>query len=158
MLTHGDTGLPTSQWLMLTLEQAQLEVGIGGPLLEAPYEQYEFLCTDSWIKALWRFVSTYNITLEDRTLKLPPLQWEGNEFLMECLVLSNRFNEAALIRINWCQIKKQVLTMADVISGDGVHLQRDAHAYIPRVGLEPSKYVGQGRNWHPWIGTSGDMH
>jgi len=39
MLTHGDTGSPTSEWLMLTLEQAQLEVGIGVPLLEASFEQ-----------------------------------------------------------------------------------------------------------------------
>jgi len=30
--------------------------------------------------------------------------------------------------------------MADVIAGNGVHLQRDAHAYIPRVGLESSRY------------------
>jgi len=85
------------------------------------------LCTDSWIKILWQFISTYDITLGDRTFKLPPLQWEGGEFLMEQLVLSNRFDEAALIRINWYQIKKQILTMADVIAGDGVHLQRDVH-------------------------------
>jgi len=30
--------------------------------------------------------------------------------------------------------------MVDVIVGDGVHLQRDVHAYIPRVGLELSRY------------------
>jgi len=47
MLTYGDTGLPTLQWLMLNLEQAQLEVGIGIPLLEFPYKQYGFLCMDS---------------------------------------------------------------------------------------------------------------
>jgi len=102
MLTHGDTGSPTSQWLMLNLEQVQLEVGIGMPLLESPYEQYRYLCTDSWIKVLWCFISEYDITLEDRTFKLPLLQWEGDEFFMEHLVLSDRFNEAALIQINQC--------------------------------------------------------
>jgi len=35
MLTHGDTGSPTLHWLMLTLGQAKLEVGIGIPLLES---------------------------------------------------------------------------------------------------------------------------
>jgi len=83
MLTHGDTGSPTSQWLMLTLEQAQLEVGIRVPLLEASFEQYGFLCTDCWIKVLWQFVSTYDISLTDRNYKTPPLQRVGDEFIME---------------------------------------------------------------------------
>jgi len=91
MLTHNDMGLPTLQWLMLNLEQAQLEVGIGIPLLESLYEQYGFLCTDSWIKVLWCFVLTYNILLMDRNF----FQWEGDEFIMKCLVMSDRFDEAA---------------------------------------------------------------
>jgi len=64
-----------------------------------------------------------------RNFELPLLRWEGDGFFMEHLVLSDRFNKAALIWISWCRIKKQVLTMADVIVGDGVNLQRDAHAY-----------------------------
>jgi len=39
---------------------------------------------------------------------------------MEHLVLSDRFNETALIRINRCQIKKQVLTMAEIIADDAM--------------------------------------
>jgi len=140
MLTHGDTSSPTSQWLMLDLEQAQLEVGVGVPLLESSYEQHGFLCTDCWIKVLWWFVSTYNIWLMDRNSHPPPLQCEGDEFFMERLVMSKRFNEAALLCINWCHIKLQVLTMADIIAGDGVHLQRDVHAYTCPVGLPRSRY------------------
>jgi len=51
------------------------------------------------MSVLWCFISKYDITLEDRNFKLPLLQWE---FFMECLVLSNRFDKAALIQINWC--------------------------------------------------------
>jgi len=134
MLPHGDTGSSTSQWLMLNLEQAQLEVGIGVPLLEASFKQYGFLCTDCWIKALWWFVSTYDILLTDRNYKMPPLKWVGDKFIMEKLVTSERFDEAALVRINWCRIKRQVLTMADIIAGDGVHLQMDTHVYTHPLG------------------------
>jgi len=102
MLTHGDTGSLTSQWLMLVLEQAQLEVGIRVPLLESSYEQYGFLCTDCWIKVLWWFVSTYDIWLMDRNFHHPPLQCEGVEFFMERLVMFKRFNKAALLCINQC--------------------------------------------------------
>jgi len=155
MLTHGDTGSPTSKWLMLTLEQAQLEVGIGVPLMEAPFEQYGFLCTDCWIKSLWWFVSTYDILLTDRDYKVPPLQREGDEFIMERLVMSERFNEEVLIRINRCRIKKQVLTMADIMAGDGVHLQRDVHVYTHPFGVPTSKYdwakeEPASRDWTLW--------
>jgi len=54
--------------------------------------------------------------------------------------MMERFDEAALIRINRCQIRKEVLTMADIIAGNGVHLQRDAHVYIPPVGGTMSHY------------------
>jgi len=155
MLTHGDTSLLTSQWLMLNLEQAQLEVGIRVPLLEPSYEQYGFLCTNCWIKVLWWFISTYEIWLMDRKFQPPSLQCKGDEFIMERLVMLERFNEAALLCINWCRIKLQVLTMADIIAGNGIHLQRDAHVYTYLVGLPRSRYnwareeLGHG-NWILW--------
>jgi len=155
MLTQGDTGSLTSQWLMLNLEQAQLEVGIGVPLLEASFKQYGFLCTDCWIKVLWWFVSTYNILLTDRNYKMPPLQQVGDEFIMEKLVMSECFNEEALVQINQCRIKRQVLTMADIIAGDGVHLQRDTHVYMHPLGITMSQYDWQRRSQHLTTGPSG---
>jgi hypothetical protein len=52
MLTHGAIPTHTGRFLNISLEQAQLEVGIGMPILEADYEQYGFLLTFCCIKVL----------------------------------------------------------------------------------------------------------
>ena len=64
--------------LAAQLEQAQLEVGIGIPLLEAPFNQYGFLLMDCWIKGIWEFVSKYDIILtsEDYILPTTSASWQ----------------------------------------------------------------------------------
>ena len=52
---QGDNPSMIGKVLAAQLEQAQLEVGIGIPLLEAPFDQYGFLLMDCWIKGKWEF-------------------------------------------------------------------------------------------------------
>ena len=101
------------------MEQAQLEVSIGTPLLQVPFDQYGMLCTQCWVKGLWQFALEHCMLLENPTYCTPPLQCEGDEYIMECLVLMDYYGNADLIHINRCQIRKQVLTMSDIIYGDG---------------------------------------
>jgi hypothetical protein len=71
VLTHGAINTPTSSLLHASLEQAQLEVGLGTPFLNADFTTYGFLLTDCLWKALWEFVSTYNIQLIYKDQVLP---------------------------------------------------------------------------------------
>ena len=139
LLTHGDSSNLTSDLIAVSMEQAQLEVSIGTPLLQAPFDQYGMLCTQCWVKGIWQFTSEHHILLENPTYHTPPLQCEGNEYIMECLVLMDYYGNADLIHINRCQIRKQVLTMSDIICGDWVYLRHDAHTFIPML-QPPSKY------------------
>ena len=154
LLTHGDSGNLTSDLIAVSMEQAQLEVSIGTPLLQAPFDQYGMLCTQCWVKGLWQFASEHRILLENPTYCTPLLQCEGNEYIMECLVLMDYIGNADLIRINRCQIRKQVLTMSDIICGDGVYLCHDAHTFIPML-QPPSKYDWANKwpshsDWNLW--------
>ena len=133
---HGNL---TSDLIAVFMEQAQLEVGIGTPLLQAPFDQYGMLCTQCWVKGLWQFVSELCILLENLTYHTPPLQCKGNEYIMECLVLMDYYGNADLIRINCCWIRKQVLTLSDIKCSDGVYLHHHAHTFIPMF-QPPSKY------------------
>jgi hypothetical protein len=54
VLVHGALPTHTSIYFNISLEQAQLEVGIGSPLLEANYDDYGFLLTFCWVKVLWQ--------------------------------------------------------------------------------------------------------
>ena len=106
LLTHGDSGNLTSDLIAVSMEQAQLEVSIGTPLLQVPFDQYGMLCTQCWVKGLWQFASEHCILLENPTYRTPPLQCEGDEYIMECLVLMDYYGNADLIRINRCRIRK----------------------------------------------------
>ena len=147
LLTHGDSSNLTSDLITVSMEHAQLEVGIGTPLLQAPFDQYGMLCTQCWVKGLWQFASEHHILLENPTYHTPLLQCKGNEYIMECLVLMDYYGNADLICINRCQIRKQVLTMSDIICGIGVYLHHDAHTFIPML-QHPSKY-DWANEWQP---------
>jgi hypothetical protein len=56
VLVHRALPTHTSIYFNISLEQAQLEVGIGSPLLEANYDDYGFLLTFCWVKVLWQFL------------------------------------------------------------------------------------------------------
>ena len=71
LLTHGDSGNLTSNLIAVSMEQAQLKVGIGTPLLQAPFDQYGMLCTQCWVKGLWQFALEHCILLENPTYHTP---------------------------------------------------------------------------------------
>ena len=154
LLTHGDSGNLTSDLIAVSMEQAQLKVSIGTPLLQVPFDQYGMLCTQCWVKGLWQFASEHHILLENPTYRTPPLQCKGDEYIMECLVLMDYYGNADLIRINHCRICKQVLTMSNIICSDGVYLRHNAHAFIPML-QPPSKYDWANKwpshsDWNLW--------
>jgi hypothetical protein len=63
LLANSDTKCLTGDILGASLEQLQLEVSIGSPVIEAPNNVYGHLATYSWWQNLWEFVSTKKITL-----------------------------------------------------------------------------------------------
>ena len=86
LLQHGDTPSITGQLQGISLEQAQLEIGIQTPLLEAPFDTYGFLLTSCWFKPLRKFVSQEGIVLRQENPITLPMQREGDEFVMERLI------------------------------------------------------------------------
>jgi hypothetical protein len=56
------------------LEQAQMEVGISTPILEASFDDYGHLLTFCWIKILWEHLWKNNISLRNSEQVLPKLQ------------------------------------------------------------------------------------
>jgi hypothetical protein len=78
----------TSRLCNISLEQAQMEVGISTPILEASFEENEQLLTFCWIKILWEHLWKNNVSLRNSEQVLPKLQREGDFFFMERLILS----------------------------------------------------------------------
>jgi hypothetical protein len=94
------------------------------PILESSFDTYGLLLTNCWFKSLWRFVSKEEIVLKKEDPVTLPLQREGDEFVMEKLIRICDWTDLEIIKFNRCQIKMQVLTMANIIHGNGVALQQ----------------------------------
>jgi hypothetical protein len=77
LLSNGDTTSLTGDILGASLEQLQLEIGIGSPVIEAPYEVYGHLATHGWWQNLWEFVSSEKITLRQEEPIIPPASTRG---------------------------------------------------------------------------------
>ena len=71
VLMHGAIDTPTGSLLRASLEQAQLEVGLGTSFLSAPFELYGFLLTDCLWSTIWSFISKHHISLVNPDQVLP---------------------------------------------------------------------------------------
>jgi hypothetical protein len=99
---QGDTGSEFGDLLQTALEQAQLEVGISIPLLEADYALFDCLLPRTWVKGLWDFIWKHRLAIGNHLQCLPPLQWTGNEFIMERVAYTHHFSDAQIMSINCC--------------------------------------------------------
>ena len=139
LLANGDTKCLTGDILGASLEQLQLEVGIGSPVIEAPYDVYGHLATYGWWQNLWEFVSTEKITLRQEAPFIPPLQREDDYYVMERLIQRCNWSDVDIRKFNRCRIKMQVVTLADLIHGDGISLRENMKTYSPEAAGD-SKY------------------
>ena len=108
----------TGDLLRVSIETAQLEIGIGRSLFQLDYNTYEFLLTDCWIKHIWKFIQCNNILLIDRYTSFPTPQRENDLFLMEVFV-NEGFPRHKLVKINKCRLYLGVLTLSDIMNGYG---------------------------------------
>jgi hypothetical protein len=80
VLVHGAVPSHTSRYFNISLEQAQLKVGIGTPLLEASYNDFGFLLTYCWVKLMWEFLWMHKVHLRNLDQILPKLESQGDFF------------------------------------------------------------------------------
>ena len=112
------TNTMTNSLLEVSLESAQLEIGIGRSIFQLDFQRYGMLLTDCWVKHLWLFTQTNNIIILDRTTNFPTPQREHDVFLMEVMAHEG-FSKKKLLQINRCRLYLGVLTVSDVMNGYG---------------------------------------
>ena len=125
VVNQVNSGTQLGLLMAAQLEIASLELGMGEHLLKTAYEEWEFLLTDCWFKSLWKFCWEEGIRLEGYYHR-PTVSRENDEFLMEKLLTENRdiFDKEEIMVINRCRVYLQVMTMADIASGDGRYISR----------------------------------
>ena len=121
VLTHGAIDTPTGSLLRASLEQAQLEVGIGTSFLSEPFAMYGFLLTDCLWKTIWSFISEHRISLAFGDQVLPKRQRQGDEFIMQLLIQQDTLSCTDLISCNCCCLTIEAVTLADMLLRETVN-------------------------------------
>ena len=133
-MTHIHTKTILGQMLRLCEETSKLELGLPGNLYATPYKKAQFLVTSSWIKHLWSFVQAHKIILQNHS---PPLTSSTNNdrFLMD-IFLKTDLKKRELIQLNKCRKYLKLLTVGDIITGDGKRI-------IPSIknGQRPTSFT-----------------
>jgi len=147
-LEHANTSSKESVLIHASLELLHLELGIVSNLFDLPYEKWAFLATDCWIKSLWRFVASSNITLTPAAPILPPMQRTADGSIME-MVIHAHLPKATVLAINRCRIAHKAIYWSDVANGWG---DRISPAMVsPPVGPSRSAWA-----WPPEHPTKAD--
>ena len=135
--------------LRLCEETVKLELGMSGNLFAIPYIKTHFLVTNSWLKNLWQF----EIMLQDQSPPLPTSS-DKDKFIMD-ICLHNNLQRTDMIRINKCRKYLKVLTIGDIINGNGksiissIKYGQRSSAYTLTLQWPIQKDPGQ-KAWSVW--------
>jgi hypothetical protein len=126
VLVHGAIPSYTGRLFNISLEQVQMKIGIGTPILEASFEDYGHLLIFCWVKILREHLQRHKISLRCPDQVLPKLQREGDFFIMEQLVQLGGLSYDDEIHFNHCRLAYRAMTIADIITGDGTKVTKHA--------------------------------
>ena len=116
---HLHTTTITGEMLRTSIEAAKIEIGIGRNIFELEYKKFGILLTECWIKDVWKFADENGITIKEEVTNNVEFEREGDVFLMEEIVHSNKFKPSELQKINRCRIHLQVMLLSEITDGYG---------------------------------------
>ena len=117
------------------LSTLQVEVGIGGRILENDYtETQQWLQTESWILEVWKFMSTHWINIFHLGSEVST-QHMHDACLTTHLAIEGDFTTSELRSINWCCMSKGILFISNISNHQGTHLQQSATYSVKNFNL-----------------------
>ena len=75
-----------------------------------------------WIASLRSYLNQSQITLQVETQGIPPLEREHDVYLMEEILRSNWFTEKEIVRLNYCRLYLNAVTLSDITNTIGDRL------------------------------------
>eukprot|EP00957_Ditylum_brightwellii_P190021 14466551-Ditylum_brightwellii.AAC.1 len=129
-----------------------MEVGTGNSLFSNKFETFVLCATDTWVKHTWNFMSTNNIVIEEGTPNLKK-QRENDKFLMEKFATAG-YSGDELAMLNRCKIYLEILTTADMTTGDVRKILLSVLKGMKPLSEHPLKWAPQSKPpaqaWKKW--------
>jgi hypothetical protein len=84
-----------------------------------------------WLQSLRAFLSHCSGSFLLDNYHIPPLQRNGDSYIMDTVLASELFNSTKIRRINYCQLYLQVVTLSNLCDALGEYL--DTELYYGRI-------------------------
>ena len=153
VLRHGMARSLAGQQLRGSIETMKVEIGIPDDLFRHSFKDYGGLATECWVKKVWKEASEDGIIIHERTPSLS-LRRQGDQFLIPALKDCG-YRNSKLQKLNLCRLRLQVITVADVVSGDGRFLLEEAAADTTKLRNSSVQWPNQGplptSYWKAWF-------
>lgn len=146
LIRHGPSPSVTGDLLRALIERHNLELGLQTSILRANYRIFHKLATKTWIKNTWEYIHAHDMVVEDDVPTLQ-LQRVNDQFLMQAFS-DHGFTGTDLARLNETRMFLQVITLADISSGDGRHILIPSCAGVLNT-LHPSESIQWPRSAKP---------
>ena len=120
LLRHGGTSSILGQLLDATIKRAKVEIGVAGQLFRCDFHRTGFLLTNSWVKQVWKEVQEYELEVNECSSSRY-LHRTNDQFIMTAF-MDHGYSKSQLLTLNKCRLYLRVLTLADMVSGDGWYI------------------------------------
>ena len=115
---------PSRLLVWANLSTLKLESGRGGILLENDYtETQQWLQTDSWIREVWKIISTNHISIYQLITEVST-QRTDDACIMSHLALQGNFTTSELPAINRCGMSKGIFFISNIRNHQVTHLKQ----------------------------------
>ena len=136
VLTYGNSDCLSFKMFRMELEQFQLEVGSGKIFFDLDHTKWAQPITKCWLWYVWEFVSRFKIKVHSKIAV--GVQRVNDKFIMD--IMHTIYTNTEILRsINRCRQYLEVLTLADITTGDGSKV-RENILQVQRLDNERSKY------------------
>ena len=143
-----------SELALIAVSWGQFLAGISKPILQHVDIRLPHMEPMVWIPQVRSFLASIKCTVELTTTFVPPLQRQGDSFLMDHAI-SLDFNDTELCLVNACRLYLGVTLMSDIVTVDGKYLSlfaidcsRDTHSRAK--GLLPYQTNPSRKAWTIW--------
>ena len=124
-IMHTRNNDTTGKLLNISLRYTQLQLGIATPFFSVDYDDYSYLCDDTWLTHLWEYTSSRGLTIDLTDSGIIPIQRNNDKFIMDILHKSSKMSRSECMIANKVRLALQILHLSDIVDGTGRKLLPD---------------------------------
>ena len=124
ILKHQQRDTTTSDLLQEAMENVQFYVGSDQNFWDIPFEHYELLVPEGWMKFTWKCLSNTKVTMRGPLLAVEAKR-RNDVHLMDAFIQSDKFTEDQITILQKCRLFLHATTLSDICTADGSYIDLD---------------------------------